>query len=140
MHQSFIFSHIVVCVWFFIALQLFDKLLADKCMIIISFTKQSRNNSKTAVTVTLNIDDTFNVFVHKFGISSMTWIFGKGGKGGSLLMQAPLKTLILRFWSWEIQNFFVNMFKIRRRLYRWIVTRCWFDLLRRTFCFYRLRH
>lgn len=31
------------------------------------------------------------------------------------------------------------MLKIGRRFHRWIVTRCWFDFLRSTFCFYQLK-
>lgn len=46
-------------------LQLFDKMLMDKCMILHSFIEQSRNNLKIAVIVTFNIYDPFNVFVHK---------------------------------------------------------------------------
>lgn len=53
------------CVSFFIGLHLFHKMLVDKWMIILSFTEQSRNNSKTTITLTLNIDDLFNLFVHK---------------------------------------------------------------------------
>lgn len=46
-------------------LQLLDKLMADKCMTIFSFTEKSRNDLVIAITVPLNIDDPLDIFVHK---------------------------------------------------------------------------
>lgn len=82
-------------------LQLFDKMLADKCMILLSFAEQSWNNVITAITVTLNIPNPFNVSAHKTNISSMCMILGKVGEGDGLLMRAPLITL---FWDFRIEE------------------------------------
>lgn len=68
-------------------LQLTDKLMAEKCVIILSFIEQIQNSLKTAITVTLNVDDLFDVFVQKTVISSMNQIFDGGGEGGGLLRE-----------------------------------------------------
>lgn len=119
-------------------LQLFGKLSVDKCMILLSFTKQIWNNTITTITVTLNIYISFNVLCIKTNISSMCIIFGKGGEGEGLLMWASLKTL---FEILNLKNLekCVHIFEIGRRLHRWIAHSCGFDLLRSILCFYRLR-
>lgn len=42
----------------------------------------------------------------------------------------------MRFWSWTIWKMCVNMFEIGRRVHRWIITLCYFDLFKSTLCLY----
>lgn len=51
--------------------QLFQKLLSDKKVILLSSIEQLRYDSIIAITVTLNIYNLLNVFVHKNEIFSM---------------------------------------------------------------------
>lgn len=70
--------------------QLFQKLLADKRVIILSSIEQAKYDMIASITITLNIYNPLNIFVHKNDISSMKMIFDFDSEGGGLLMRAPL--------------------------------------------------